>query len=85
MNQSDRPAQIATILKTIHSEYPDDVGAALEAYIAELETRPLAILPKHGNVRSLTPHDPPKWSQARVIERENKRRVRAFKKQNNYQ
>ena len=37
MAHIDRPTQIATILKAIETEYPDDVGASLEAYIADLE------------------------------------------------
>ena len=39
MTRAARPTQIAEILKTIAAEYPDDMGASLEAYIADLEAK----------------------------------------------
>jgi hypothetical protein len=37
MTRAARPNQIAEILKTIAAEYPNDMGADLEVYIADLE------------------------------------------------
>ena len=84
MKQPDRPAQIATVLKTIESEYSADVGATLEAYISSLEANQLVMLPTDNHPLSLFPIKPPIWSHMRVVERENHRRERAVKKQNNY-
>ena len=39
MTREGRPFQIKEILKTIAGEYPDDMGAALEAYITDLEAK----------------------------------------------
>jgi hypothetical protein len=39
MTHAARPTQIAAILKAIETEYPDDMGAFLEKYIADLEAR----------------------------------------------
>ena len=39
MTRATRPTQITTILKAIETEYPDDVGTTLEAYIADLEAK----------------------------------------------
>ena len=85
MKKPIRPAQIATILKTVGSEYPADVGTTLEAYISYLEAKQLAILPNDDYAPSLYPDNPPKWSHVRAVERENRRRIRALRRQNNYQ
>ena len=37
MTRANRPKQIAEILKTVATKYPDDVATSLEAYIADLE------------------------------------------------
>jgi hypothetical protein len=84
MKQPHRPAQIAMILKTISSAYPVDVGAALEAYISDLETRQQAVLPGHDQTSSWDPNNPPIWSHQRSLERDQHRRERALKKQNYY-
>jgi hypothetical protein len=84
MKQSDRPEQIAAILKSVGSEYSADVATALEAYISSLEANQ-SILPLADNeVASGVLTKPPMWSHSRVIERENRVRERNSRKQNNY-
>jgi hypothetical protein len=39
MSPQERPSQIAKILETVVLEYPADVVATLEAYLADLEAR----------------------------------------------
>ena len=39
MTQADRPPHIAAIMRTVNTEYPSDMVATLETYLAELEAR----------------------------------------------
>lgn len=79
MNQTDRPTQIAAILKTIASEYPAGMGASLEAYISNLEAKQQAMPPsKDASIRGpVSLH----WQAAK---RKQQRRERALRKHRNY-
>jgi hypothetical protein len=83
--QPDRPGRIKAILKTIGSQYSADVAATLEVYISDLEARQMAVLPDDDYAPSQNPDNPPYWSHVYMVERENRRRERALRKQNNYQ
>ena len=84
MKHPDRPAQIDTILNTIRSDYPADVGDTLEAYISDLEVGQKAVLPDYDDTPLLDPDNSPRWSHRRLAKREQHRRERALSKQNHY-
>ena len=84
MKHPDRPAQIDTILNTIRSDYPADVGDTLEAYISDLEAGQKAVLPAPDDTPSWDPDNSPRWSHRRLAKREQHRRERALRKQNDY-
>ena len=80
--QPDRPTRIATILRQIDTQYPEEIGTSLEIYISELEARQQTVPSGNGYIPARDTNNPPVWSHARAVRREQQIRQRALRKQN---
>ena len=87
MTYASRPAQIDRIFKTMDDNNSHQMRIELETYIAELEAEKLHVSFSEPpiSIVSLKMNEPPVWSQQHVTEADARRRLRALRKQNNYQ
>jgi len=82
--QPDRPSEITRCLEKVELHHSAEAMASLEAYITHLEAnQQIAAPPNNMPSSRFDPENPPRWSHQRLIERAQRRRVRALKKQNN--
>lgn len=79
--QPDRPTRIVAILSQIETQYPAEMGISLETYISELEARQQTVASDNNFTPSWDANNPPLWSHARVVRREQQIRQRAVRKQ----
>jgi hypothetical protein len=79
--QPDRPTRIATILNAITSQYPTDMGLALETYVGKLESHQQTIQPNQKKTPVWDVENPPIWSHQRAEQRRHHRRIRTTQKQ----
>jgi len=79
--QPDRPSRVTRCLEEVALHHSTEAIASLEAYLSELEAhqQPVTSLQSRPD-----PDNPPRWSHQRSVEREQRRRGRALRKQENY-
>jgi hypothetical protein len=75
MTPTNRPAQIITIMKTVLTTLPVDMGMALEAYIAGLEGGQQAVPPG-----KTAPSHNTSWLYWHGVKRAQERQKRALRK-----
>lgn len=84
--QPDRPTRITSLLQEVASRCSAEARVSLEVYITQLEANQLVAAPQSTLPSSrFDPENPPHWSHQRAVEREQRRRARALRKQNHYQ
>ncbi|GAB4528992.1 MAG: hypothetical protein OHK0046_48500 [Anaerolineae bacterium] len=84
-NPPDRPTRIISLLQDVEACCSTEAKVSLEAYITQLEANQLvAAAPDDLPDLWFDRENPPRWSHQRSLEREQRQRVRALRKHNNY-
>ncbi len=87
MTYASRPPQIDRILKAMDDNNSQQMRIELETYIADLEAEKPHVSFSQAPISgvNMKANETPIWSHQRVMEADARRRVRALRKQNNYQ
>lgn len=83
--QPDRPSRVTGLLQEVEARYSAEARVTLEAYISELEANQQPVPSNNAPNSQYDPDNPPRWSHQRAVEREQRRWMRAQRKQDNYQ